>query len=115
MMAVTSAWKTGIPVRRTRFWPRPMILPSLTMTAPNGPPHPFSTDSMASRVASWANCFLYSLLSISVVLMSLYFSVVFVGLFQRGMGLVLLFSRRKGTDEFVACSFMSHEFPKDCN
>ena len=32
--------------------PRPMILPSLTMTAPNGPPHPFSTDSMASRVAS---------------------------------------------------------------
>src|SRR5882757_1200179 len=58
----------GIPVIRTRFWPRPMILPSLTTTAPNGPPHPFSTDSIASRVASWANCFLYSLLSMSTVL-----------------------------------------------
>src|SRR5215510_3400024 len=32
-----------------------MISPSLTTTAPNGPPHPFSTDSMASRVASSAN------------------------------------------------------------
>src|SRR6267154_2545985 len=73
----------GIPVIRTRFWPRPMILPSLTTTAPNGPPHPFSTDSMASRVASWANCFLYSSLSISVVLMclfSFYCSWVCVGL-----------------------------------
>src|SRR6266404_5718138 len=62
----------GIPVIRTRFWHRPMILPSLTMPAPNGPPHPFSAAWMASRVASWANCFLYSSLSISVVLMCLF-------------------------------------------
>ncbi len=34
-----------------------MISPFLTMTAPNGPPHPFSTDSIASLVASWRNCF----------------------------------------------------------
>src|SRR5690554_6656600 len=32
-----------------------MISPSLTMTAPNGPPHPFSTLSMARRVASSMN------------------------------------------------------------
>src|ERR1051325_7599383 len=45
-----------------------MISPSLTITAPNGPPQPFSTDSIASRVASWRNCFLYSLLSMSCLL-----------------------------------------------
>ena len=44
MMAVTSAWNTGQPVSSTRFWPRPMISPSLTITAPNGPPQPFSTE-----------------------------------------------------------------------
>ncbi len=32
-----------------------MISPSLTITAPNGPPQPFSTDSIASRVASSMN------------------------------------------------------------
>ena len=44
MMAVTSAWNTGQPVSSTRFWPRPMISPSLTITAPNGPPQPLSTE-----------------------------------------------------------------------
>src|SRR4029077_13896797 len=72
-----------------------MILPSLTMTAPNGPPHPFSTDSMASRVASWANCFLYSLLSISVVLMSLYFSVC-CGFVLEGNGVGFVVFSKKG-------------------
>ena len=32
-----------------------MISPSLTITAPNGPPQPLSTDSIASRVASCMN------------------------------------------------------------
>src|SRR5258707_15349788 len=32
-----------------------MIWPSLVMTAPNGPPQPFSTDSIASRAASSMN------------------------------------------------------------
>jgi hypothetical protein len=55
MMAVTSAWYSGQPVSSTRFCPRPMISPSLTITAPNGQPQPFSTDSMASLVASCMN------------------------------------------------------------
>src|SRR5215472_16759455 len=55
MIAAISAWNTGHPVSRTRFCPRPMISPSLTITAPNGPPQPFSTDSIASRVASSMN------------------------------------------------------------
>ena len=58
MMAVTSAWNTGHPVSSTRFWPRPMISPSLTITAPNGPPQPFSTNSIARRVASAMNLLL---------------------------------------------------------
>src|ERR1700678_2932719 len=32
-----------------------MISPSLTITAPNGPPQPFSTDSIAGLVASCMN------------------------------------------------------------
>src|SRR5712675_851867 len=96
----------GIPVIRTRFWPRPMILPSLTTTAPNGPPHPFSTDSMASRVASWANCFLYSWLSMSVVFMCLCFLYCLwvCGFVPRGeWGSFCCFLEERGTDEFVAC------------
>src|ERR1700747_1407380 len=57
-----------------------MILASLTTTAPNGPPQPFSTDSIASRVASWANCFLYSLLSMSGLLIGFCGWVCFGGL-----------------------------------
>src|SRR5207244_12662024 len=40
-----------------------IISPSLTITAPNGPPQPFSTDSVASRVASSMN-----LRSIAIIL-----------------------------------------------
>src|SRR5664279_5052655 len=80
-----------------------MILPSLTMTAPNGPPHPFSTDSMASRVASWANCFLYSSLSMSVLLIALLYLVGVVsgkvGRFPGGVG-------RRGT---ILTSVKKHE------
>src|SRR5262245_41766320 len=54
-LELISAWNTGHPVSSTRFCPRPMISPSLTITAPNGPPQPFSTDSVASRVASSMN------------------------------------------------------------
>src|ERR1051325_9997231 len=60
-----------------------MISPSLTITAPNGPPQPFSTDSIASRVASWRNCFLYSLLSMSCLLIG------FVEGCVRGLGAVV--------------------------
>src|SRR5436190_16911653 len=63
MIAVISAWNTGQPVSNTRFCPRPIISPSLTITAPNGPPQPFSTDSVASRVASSMN-----LRSIAIIL-----------------------------------------------
>src|SRR5215470_10595683 len=67
MIAVISAWNTGHPVSRTRFCPRPMISPSLTITAPNGPPQPFSTDSIASRVASSMNLRSIAIIPVCVV------------------------------------------------
>src|SRR3954447_10224496 len=77
-----------------------MILPSLTTTAPNGPPHPFSTDSMASRVASWANCFLYSSLSISVVFIRFCFCIDCGGCaFVVGEQGAFVISEERGTDE----------------
>jgi len=51
-IAVISAWAVGSFCENTRFPPLPIILPSITITAPNGPPILFLTDENASSKAT---------------------------------------------------------------
>src|SRR5882672_10609731 len=54
-MATTSAWAVGSLSAVTQLAPRAIISPSLTMTAPKGPPAPLVTLSVARRMASRMN------------------------------------------------------------
>src|SRR5215472_3824229 len=50
-MAMISAWAVGSLEEVTSFAPSAIIFPSFTTTAPNGPPRPERTFSIASAMA----------------------------------------------------------------
>src|SRR5438045_5714242 len=61
-MAVISACAVGSLVEVTTFVPSPTIFPSLTITAPKGPPLPEFTFSIASWIARAIKVFCIGLL-----------------------------------------------------